>query len=71
MNKYHGSSFAEQAHGFGRLETEEWVHVGWFEFDKPTGFGTRYYTSNGQVDAGLWENDCLVKLTSGPFVLFC
>ena len=60
-----GSLYDGVGHGFGKLSTPNWFHIGWFEFGKPFGFGTRVYSSLNQVDIGLWEGDTLVKFASG------
>ena len=60
-----GSLYDGVGHGFGKLSTPNWFHIGWFEFGKPMGFGTRVYSSLNQVDIGLWEGDTLVKFASG------
>jgi len=64
MINYRGSLYDGVGHGFGKLSTPNWFHIGWFEFGKPFGFGTRVYSSLNQVDIGLWEGDTLVKFAS-------
>jgi len=65
MVKYIGSTFADEPHGFGRSETDEWIQIGWFEYGKPAGFGTRFYKNLNQIDVGFWEDEILLKFASG------
>ena len=60
-----GSKYNDEAHGFGRLETDSFIHIGWFENNKPFGFGLRYYTEDIlyiKKDVGIWEENILVQM---------
>ena len=50
MINYIGSKSADQAHGFGRFETDDEIYIGWFEYGKPSGFGTTCYKNLNQID---------------------
>ena len=69
MINYIGSKLADQAHGFGRFETDDEIYIGWFEYGKPSGFGTTFYKNLNQIDIGFWENDTLLKFSSGKPLL--